>query len=730
MHNFKLLAVRPLKGCDKKYLKNLLGGEIYSIYSSYKFYNDNLDKVGLEENVSFISKNEDIPKELYSIKSADDHPINVNISAISGKNGSGKSSLVELFFAAVYMTSVNYKLLGPNLTSLLEENPLIKNDLKLANQQLKEFLKGKEKSIKDFELNPKEKFSDIESIINKFNSDEQSLIRQKAELEKKIAYNISKVKEINQAKKNLKAEIYFQLSNQFYMLKVSPDEKSNGVLLAIIPEYYSDGQVKTKAKTVNIRRNFPIKNFFYTIAINYSHYSLNARFLGDWINSLFHKNDGYTTPLVINPMRIDGNFDINDEIGFAKYRLLSNLLIQNFKGNSESKDLYLTDNQFVDKVVFKLNKAKTNRIPKLLRSSANKISGDARSNNMLTTFLSDYFKTKELIAFYKTQFALKDILINYIVQKIDNIPKRYPGFGIGYQFTENTPFPENDKFFQALKEDESHITFKLKQAVNFLKYCTTMTPDSPFWINDKELSGNLKIEKRFSLFELMDWMAFPSGYEIIRLLPPSIFEVDFLLSNKGDSKTWFSSLSSGEQQLIHTTQSVLYHLNNIQSVHFSRTNRAKYEAINIIFDEIELYFHPEYQRKFIDFLLRALSGLYVKEGSRINTINILFLTHSPFILSDIPKQNIMRLEIDKKHGKSVPSTTNVQTFAANIHDLLSDSFFLEGTLIGKFAELQLNELIDKIKSKAKLNNDDEKLIAMIGDSFLRLSFEQLKKRND
>jgi hypothetical protein len=117
-------------------------------------------------------------------------------------------------------------------------------------------------------------------------------------------------------------------------------------------------------------------------------------------------------------------------------------------------------------------------------------------------------------------------------------------------------------------------------------------------------------------------------------------------------------------------------------------------------------------------------------NDRIESINILFLTHSPFILSDIPGENIMRLEINKKTGKSRPSSTTVQTFAANIHELLADSFFLKGTLMGKFAENQLNDVIDKIKSKKQLTSDDEKLIAMIGDSFLRSSFKQLRSRHD
>ena len=57
-------------------------------------------------------------------------------------------------------------------------------------------------------------------------------------------------------------------------------------------------------------------------------------------------------------------------------------------------------------------------------------------------------------------------------------------------------------------------------------------------------------------------------------------------------------------------------------------------------------------------------------------INILFITHSPFILSDIPKQNVLFLENGKPSEKK-----NMNTFGANITDLLADSFFIEDGLM-------------------------------------------------
>ena len=81
-----------------------------------------------------------------------------------------------------------------------------------------------------------------------------------------------------------------------------------------------------------------MKNWFYTIVINYSLYAYNFRdyiyektcaekieTLRDqmddvpheedyyWLKGVFHKNDGYQTPIVVNPMRQNGYINAQKE---------------------------------------------------------------------------------------------------------------------------------------------------------------------------------------------------------------------------------------------------------------------------------------------------------------------------------------------------------------------------------------------------------------------------------
>lgn len=128
-NNFKLLAIRPLKGCSRKFLKNLTAGQVYSLYNSYSFFNKDLQPItNLSDKIEYISENITIPENLYDIKTADGQKLKINISAVAGKNGSGKSTLIEFFFASIYLFSVNNNILTPNLKSLTEYIENLENE--------------------------------------------------------------------------------------------------------------------------------------------------------------------------------------------------------------------------------------------------------------------------------------------------------------------------------------------------------------------------------------------------------------------------------------------------------------------------------------------------------------------------------------------------------------------------------------------------------------------------
>lgn len=110
------------------------------------------------------------------------------------------------------------------------------------------------------------------------------------------------------------------------------------------------------------------------------------------------------------------------------------------------------------------------------------------------------------------------------------------------------------------------------------------------------------------------------------------------------------------------------------------------ESAIIFIDEGELYYHPEWQRTYINTLLDMINN-----SSFAANIQIILTTNSPFILSDIRSEDVSYL----------PESISQQlTLGQNIHTLLKHNFFMKST-IGEFAKniiefiiLELSKLED------------------------------------
>jgi len=186
-----------------------------------------------------------------------------------------------------------------------------------------------------------------------------------------------------------------------------------------------------------------------------------------------------------------------------------------------------------------------------------------------------------------------------------------------------------------------------------------------------------------------------------------LLEIRVLDINKID----FEMLSHGEKYLIGIF------LNILESINIEKNNF-------IFLDEPDLSFHPKWQKEYIKFLVSLLKNFN-------NPINIIFTTHSPFLLSDMPKQNIIFLDKDENRNCQVLTNDEVlekkQTFGANIHTLLSDSFFMEDGLMGEFAKGKITE----IKKLYQLTQDkciQKRLEKQKTKELAKIAFNRRKKR--
>lgn len=192
------------------------------------------------------------------------------------------------------------------------------------------------------------------------------------------------------------------------------------------------------------------------------------------------------------------------------------------------------------------------------------------------------------------------------------------------------------------------------------------------------------------------------------LLKSNVLRCNFINSKNIDYH--FLSLSSGEKLYLNFLVNYTYTLFKLKD---------KYRGV-MLFDEIELSFHPNWQKKILSHLLHIYKKI-LKDEKKSLDIHLLFSSHSPFVLSDLPKDNVIFL----KDGEQVEGVQKKQTFGANIHTLLSDSFFMEDGLMGEFAKNKIQEIMDYLNDKKSIKDISTSMksikdvIENIGEPFLR-----------
>lgn len=262
-----------------------------------------------------------------------------------------------------------------------------------------------------------------------------------------------------------------------------------------------------------------------------------------------------------------------------------------------------------------------------------------------------------------------------------------------------------EKPFQILLDDiikgKSHITLKLRQTLYFMLYNRNNSV-----LREAFNDGSEKESSFEEYYDSIIPLCQEYGLELIELLPPPIFEWDILVERDGE-KFPSKYLSSGERQRLYSISSVLYNLRNLDTI---AKGNIQYQFVNLVFEEIELYFHPAYQQGFVKFLLEQIAALGLR---RIKGINICFVTHSPFILSDIPKSNVIFLE----DGEPVEHMQE-NTFGANIHALLQHGFLLEGVTMGAFAKDKINHLFEKLNN-GEVTESMYQEILLVGEPYIR-----------
>ena|GEM_PF-1010129 len=642
--NFKLLAFRTLQ-LNKKLFK-ILEPEKYYILD----HNLRVERDGLKYKYDKFSV---FDSSIFERSSSND--LNININAIVGKNGSGKSTLIELFYMLMYNLSLQQKFISYD----------------------------------------------------------------------RHGQKLYPIEDIN-------FEIYFEYIDVF---KLTYNSHRDIPLVALFK-----GEVQNDDGIILFRESAEdlglYGSLFYTLGVNYSLYSLNSLdYIGihnkkfDWLSSLTHKNDGYQTPIVITPLRTNGNIDVNLEKRLTRQRVLINLLTLH---NSDEDSSSIYSFRALDKekafthveIVGETEKIKQYRINLKLKDIdrrsildgfldqfENEVEGDYKKKifknyieNLSPLMVQDPFNSIRL--HYNIISDVDHAYQLYLILKLYKICWYYSDYYKFYNSFKNIIKSRKvnfDKLLHAIDEDNSHITDKFKQVINFLKSNALKVMYQP---GNKYLLDEVNESIQLILTQGIEGLDYPKkllkkGFEVDykHLIIPPIYNYEYYIKENGKEEFKADNLSSGEQQQLNSFGNILYHIKNLESKHGGKGGGVQYRFVNVVLDEVELYFHPEYQRtyifKLVNYLTSASFGL-----NNIWGVNLLFSTHSPFILSDIPSQKVLRI----KEGLPSYDKDGLNSFAANIHDLLKDEFFLAGGSIGEFAKKYVYNLITELTPKKDEND--------------------------
>lgn len=152
------------------------------------------------------------------------------------------------------------------------------------------------------------------------------------------------------------------------------------------------------------------------------------------------------------------------------------------------------------------------------------------------------------------------------------------------------------------------------------------------------------------------------------------------------------------------------------------------ENVLMLIDEIDLYCHPQWQQKLLNYLIEEVKAEYSDKK-----VQIIFTTHSPIVLSDMPRSNVIYLKRENDKCDVDEDNNHEETFGANIYKLFDDAFFLgKKGQIGEFSSKKIQAIIDKIKPDTRnmeatiyptLTKEEicllEQQIALIGEKIIR-----------
>lgn len=263
-------------------------------------------------------------------------------------------------------------------------------------------------------------------------------------------------------------------------------------------------------------------------------------------------------------------------------------------------------------------------------------------------------------------------------------------------FIDGKYLPLFDKIKKEIEEEKKDFIDSLVNFLNYLeqfihKYKIKEYSDSmksrivEIGYGEKNFDNRIEFEKLYLDYEKLEKNALDLEYYGFRVIDE-----------------FYYNMSTGETNILKV----------ISYVKWLQMNPSQ-GTCQLVVDELESGMHLEWSRSLINFLVN-----YINEINKIGGMNfqLIFTTHSPYMLSDIKPGNVIMIEKNQETGYSEGKVLQ-NTFAKNIQEIMKEN--LIDNIYGDFALAKINSMISRLNGE---EGDEEELlkeIHLISEPILR-----------
>ncbi|NIE61263.1 MULTISPECIES: restriction system-associated AAA family ATPase [unclassified Burkholderia] len=249
------------------------------------------------------------------------------------------------------------------------------------------------------------------------------------------------------------------------------------------------------------------------------------------------------------------------------------------------------------------------------------------------------------------------------------------------------------EFHFGVVDGNSNEKSRAASALNLFQSLQTLLTLNYYRVDDQTKS---ELYRSDSLY-LNETIPMPASHE--RIMRFKDFEI---IKGGVATKMYGKALSDGEHQLVHTIGLCLL---------------FRHESALFLLDEPETHLNPDWRASYVSTLRSALEA---DDEAKAVMREVIFTSHSPFIVSDCKRDHVLIFSRDPQ-GTVTWNTPSFNTFGASSNAITMQVFGQKET-IGDYAAAKLQELRNQLSLDGNPDDLIESANELLGDSMEKILF--------